>query len=65
METFKGHWADLNECHLLSELRRRHHNSIHNKFLPKTSLHCLLSFTFVTFLVHCPLSPAASIVYWC
>ncbi len=50
---------------LLSELRRIHRNSILNRFLLKTSFHCLLSFTFVTFLIHWSLSPAASIISWC
>ncbi len=61
METFKGHWACPNGCRLLSELRRRHRNS---RFLLRpSSMHCLLSFTFVTFLILWPLSPAASSVF--
>ncbi len=36
-----------------------------SKLLLKTSFHCLLSFTFVTFLIHWPLSPAAFGVSWC
>ncbi len=38
METFKGHWACPNRCHLLSELRRRHRNSILHRFLLKTCM---------------------------
>ncbi len=67
METFKGHWAGPDGCRLVSELRRRHQNSILNRFLLKTSFHCLLSITFVAFSIHWPLSPspAASSVSWC
>ncbi len=46
METFKGHWACPNGYHLLGELRRRHRNSILNRFLLKTSLHVLLTFIY-------------------
>ncbi len=34
-------------------------------FLLKTSFHYLLSFTFVTFLIHWPLPSVASCVSWC
>ncbi len=57
-----GNWTGPYGCHLLSELERRHQNSILNMFLLKTSFHCLLSFTFVTFLIHCTLSPAGSCI---
>ncbi len=53
METFKGYWAGPNRFGLLSELRRRHGNSILNRFLLKSS-YCLLSITFVTFLIQWP-----------
>ncbi len=39
-----------------------HRNSILNRFLLKTSFYCFLSLTFITFLIHWPLSPAASSV---
>ncbi len=55
----------LNGCHLLSELRRMHDNSILIRFFLKISFHCILSFTFVTFLIHWPLPPAASSDTWC
>ncbi len=38
VKTFKGHWDHPNGWCLLNELRRRHHNSIFNKFLLKTLL---------------------------
>ncbi len=44
-------------------VERRHQNSILKRFLLKTSW--LVSFTFVTFLIHWTLSPAASSVSWC
>ncbi len=47
IKTFKGHLASPNGSCRLSELRRRHQNSIMNRFL-----NCLLSFTFVTFLIN-------------
>ncbi len=48
VETFKGPSAGRNGYRPLSELRRRHCNSILNRFLLKTSFHSLLWFTFVT-----------------
>ncbi len=60
METFKGHWAGLNGCHLLSKLSKKHQNSTLNRFLLRVSFHHLLSFTFVTFLIHWSLSVAGS-----
>ncbi len=63
METVKEHWTGPNGFHLLRELRRRHENAILNRFLLKTYFHCLLSFTFVTILIHWPLSPSASSVF--
>ncbi len=62
---FKGHWTVPNGCRLLRELKRRHRNSIFNRFLLKTSFYCLLSCTFVTLLIHWPLSRAAPSVSWC
>ncbi len=60
VETFKGHWACPNGCHLL---RRRHRNSILNRFPLKTSLHALLTFIYFCYLfILWPLSPAASSV---
>ncbi len=58
---------NLDGCRLLSQLRRRHQHSKLNRILLKTTFHCLLSFAFVTFLIHCNLSPAASSNYvsWC
>ncbi len=50
---------------LLRELRRTHRHSILNTFFTKTSFHCLLSFTCVTFLIHWPLSPVMASVSWC
>ncbi len=43
----------------------RHRNFTLHRFLLETSFHCSLAFTFVTFLIHCPLHPAASSVSWC
>lgn len=57
--------ARRNGCHLLSELRSRVQNSLRNRFVLKTCCHCLLSFTSVTFLIHCPLSLTVSCGYWC
>ncbi len=58
--------ASPNGCHPLSELRRirRNRNSILNRFPLKTSLHCLLWFTYVTFLFHWSLSLAGSCFSW-
>ncbi len=50
---------------MLIRYRRRNWDSILNRFLQKTSFHCLLSATFVTFLIHWPLSPVASSVSRC
>ncbi len=49
----------------VSELSRRHWNSIFNSFLLKTSFHFILKFTFVTFMINRPLSPAGSCISWC
>ncbi len=49
VEISQGHWTGPNGCCLLSELRRRHHNSILNSFLFSTYFHDLLSLRFVTF----------------
>ncbi len=65
METFKEYWASQNGCRLLNELGRRNQISILNRFFLKTSLHCLISFTFVNILIHWLLSPTASSVSWC
>ncbi len=62
VERFNGHWAWLNGCCLLSEVRRRHWNSILNRFPVKISFHTLLTFIYI--LIVWPLSPAASSVSW-
>ncbi len=63
--TLRGIGLVPNGCRLLSELRRRHRNSILNRFLLKTSFHALLTFIyFCYFFILWPLSPAASSVSW-
>ncbi len=57
--------AGHNGCCMLSDFRRKHQISILERFLLKTSFHCLLSFTVFTFLVDWPLSPIASSVSSC
>ncbi len=59
------HSSSSNTLTLPSSKQRRHRNSILNRFLLKTSFHFLLSFTFVTFLIHWTLFPAASSISWC
>ncbi len=55
IEIFKGHVAGPNGCHMLSELRKWHRNSIFNRFIQKISFHYLLCFTFDTLLIsRCP-----------
>ncbi len=50
---------------LLSELRRKHRNSILNRFLLMTSFHALLTFIYFYYLfILWPLSPTASSVSW-
>ncbi len=68
METFKGgggNWAQPRGCHLLSELRKWHWDSILHRFFLKIPFHCLHSFTFITSLIHWPLFLASFCVYWC
>ncbi len=43
----------------------RHQNALLSRFLLKTSFHCLLSFTFLPFLIYLPLYSAVSSVCWC
>ncbi len=50
METYKGDWACPNGCPMLSELRRKHQNSILNKFLLTTFFHALLTFMYFCYL---------------
>ncbi len=56
---------DSSRCCLLRVLRRRHPYNIVDGFLLITSFHCSLSFTFFTFLINWPLSPAGFCMYWC
>ncbi len=62
METFKGHWAWPNGCHLLREGIETPYSTGSSRRPP--SMHSLLSFIFVTFFILSPLSPAASSVSW-